>query len=401
MLNKNIHLIVGPSSCGKSTYIKELNKDLGYQVIMAHELKHNSDLKQDCIVHYNAFRPFNNSVEHLNNQFLEDEALRILLQEENNLTVHFLVVNKSTLIKRIVLRKNVEPLFKKIFRKKYPSNQILSLVLELDYNKFYENWFSFFKDHDISPNLIDSSSMFTELPSIGAAREILKENKKENYSKEEIQLVLKKIDFGYQKIELPFGLSTKGQSRQESMDCIFKHGLENKSLLDVGCAYGYFAFEAEKRKAKEVVGTELKAERFMGANIIKEIKGSDVEFLKTDIILEKFERNFDVVLLLNVIHHLQYPVYALKVLSEICNELMILEYPTIADKKFQATLNTNYKDEEPPLIGVSLLKGSDQTFLFNDEALRRILQEHNNFFKRVEFIESPFEKNRRLAFCYK
>ena len=246
-----------------------------------------------------------------------------------------------------------------------------------------------------------TSLQFSELTEIEQARNLIRKNQKEKYSKEEVQKILNKFQFGYQKIDLPYGLSTSGQSRQSSLDVIFNDDLENKSLLDVGCAYGYFSFEAEKRKAKDIVGTELKNERYIGANIIKEIIGSDAIFVKTDVIFETINRKFDIVLLLNVIHHLKYPIYALKMLSELCNEKMIIEFPTVADKKFQSTLESHMNNEQIPLVGVSSYKDCDQTFLFNDEAIRRILMDHNQFFNKVEFYESPFEKDRRIAFCYK
>ena len=246
-----------------------------------------------------------------------------------------------------------------------------------------------------------TSLQFSELTEIEQARNLIRKNQKEKYSKEEVQKILNKFQFGYQKIDLPYGLSTSGQSRQSSLDVIFNDDLENKSLLDVGCAYGYFSFEAEKRKAKDIVGTELKNERYIGANIIKEIIGSDAIFVKTDVIFETINRKFDIVLLLNVIHHLKYPIYALKMLSELCNEKMIIEFPTVADKKFQSKLESHMNNEQIPLVGVSSYKDCDQTFLFNDEAIRRILMDHNQFFNKVEFYESPFEKDRRIAFCYK
>lgn len=139
----------------------------------------------------------------------------------------------------------------------------------------------------------------------------------------------------------------------------------------------------------------------MGANIIKEIKGSNVTFINRDVCIESMDQSFDIVLLLNVLHHLKYPLYSLKVLSELCKEKMILEYPVISDTKFQATLDTPLHDDNLPFIGVSSIKKNDQTFLFNDEALRRILTDHNQFFKDIEIMESPYQKNRHIAICYK
>ena len=402
MRNKKIKLVIGASSVGKSTYIEHILRKDKLPVILASELNRKDGINENCIIHYNSFRPYNNSIEAVNNEFLDDPALNIILEEKNDLSVDFLVVNKSTHLKRVLLRRNIEPYLRKSNDQIYPTDQFINLVCELDHIIFYEKWFSFFEDHNLPFKLIDSTSLqFSELTEIEQARNLIRKNQKEKYSKEEVQKILNKFQFGYQKIDLPYGLSTSGQSRQSSLDVIFNDDLENKSLLDVGCAYGYFSFEAEKRKAKDIVGTELKNERYIGANIIKEIIGSDAIFVKTDVIFETINRKFDIVLLLNVIHHLKYPIYALKMLSELCNEKMIIEFPTVADKKFQSTLESHMNNEQIPLVGVSSYKDCDQTFLFNDEAIRRILMDHNQFFNKVEFYESPFEKDRRIAFCYK
>lgn len=402
MPTKNINLVIGPSSAGKSTYINSVLNKEKTAVVLANEIKNKSDLNKDCIIHYNAFRPFKNALKNVRNKLSSDPVLKLILKEGDQLNVQFLVLSKSTLLKRIILRRDVEPKLRESKEGKYPAGKILKLVLGFDYSNFYERWFSLFEKHQIPVNFVDASSMkFSDLSGIEEAREIIRRNEKENYSSDEVKSVIDRFQFGYQKMDLPHGHSTKGKSRQSTLDVIFKNSLENKSILDIGSAYGYFAFEAEKRKAKKVVGTELKNERFIGASIIKEMLGSDVVFLNKDIFSKKMKRKFDIILLLNVIHHLNFPMYSLKVLSQLCNEQLIIEFPTVADKKFQSTLKSKMKDNENPIIGVGSYKDSDQTFLFNDEAIKRILLDHNSFFSRIEFCDSPFENNRRIAFCYK
>ena len=41
--------------------------------------------------------------------------------------------------------------------------------------------------------------------------------------------------------------------------------------------------------------------------------------------------NFDIVLLLNVIHHLKEPIKALRMIAGICTEKLIIEFPTLSD----------------------------------------------------------------------
>jgi len=243
------------------------------------------------------------------------------------------------------------------------------------------------------------------------------------YTKEQIEKIISEHKFEYQKIELPFDLSTPGSERDTDLDTILGGVIENKSVLDIGSAYGYFCFEAEKRGASYVCGTELKEHRFKGAELLKDIKNSSVDFLNFDILEKPINKKFDIVLLLNVIHHLEYPIYFLKLLSEICTEKLVIEFPTTNDEiynrkydnsfkvKINRFLNRNFgfkwefKNDNDisslPLIGVSLMKEKGQTFVFNESALERILIQNSKLFKRVEFFESNFSKERKIGVFYK
>ena len=243
------------------------------------------------------------------------------------------------------------------------------------------------------------------------------------YSKEEIKKIISEHKFEYQKIPLPYNLSTPGSDRHVDIETILGKDLKECSVLDIGSAYGYFCFEAEKRGASYVCGTEIKSHRFAGANLLKDIKESSVEFLNYDILEKPLNKKFDVILLLNVIHHLEYPMYFLKILSELCTDRLIIEFPTTNDKIFNRKSDNAFKIKISrllerilgikwsfpnkndfsalPLIGVSLIKEKGQTFLFNKSALERILIENSKLFKRVEFFDSNFSKERKIGIFYK
>lgn len=224
------------------------------------------------------------------------------------------------------------------------------------------------------------------------------------YTKPEIEHILETEDFEYQRVDLPFGLHTKGDSRTEMADVIFPKSLRGKSILDVGAANGYYCFEAEARNASKVLGIDINDKRIRHAEIIKDIRCSKVEFNKHDIELHPLSESFDYVLLLNVIHHLKNPIRALHHLAEITNEKLFIEFPTISDPKFCKNTFIPFAKflNRLPLIGVSSLsdRATDQTFLFSPPALKRILMDHKKLFKKIEFVNSKID-SRVLAICSK
>ena len=400
MENRNVHLVLGISSAGKSTHIKELTRELpNAKVVLASKLEQEDFQQENLIIHYNAFRAFDNEVENLDRNLLSDDKLQLILQNSSKVWATILVVPKSVALKRAILRTKVEPLFRLSLFKNYPSAKMFDLINEVDYVRLHQDLIQILNEHDIPLTFVyegDESKYLNESEALA----VLGDPSPVDYSKEDVEHVLKVNRFEYQKVELPFGLSTKGQSRNQTADIILEENFQGKSVLDIGCAYGYFCFGAEARGATRILGTELKDQRFRGASLIREIKKSKVEFRKQDIFANHLDEQFDIVLLLNVIHHLPFPIYALHVISQLCKEKLILEYPTVGDKKFGSTFKGDISTDTP-VIGVSDVSKAGQTFVFNDEAIRRILLHNNSMFQHIEIKPSPFEHSRRIAYCYK
>jgi SAM-dependent methyltransferase len=223
------------------------------------------------------------------------------------------------------------------------------------------------------------------------------------YRKEQIERVLREERFPYHRVELPFGLHTPGQDRSATRDVIFPASLAGKTVLDVGCALGYFSFEAEKRGAARVVGVELNEKRLRQAVLLKEILGSRVEFLQRDVLTEPPAEPFDCVCFLNVIHHLPEPMRALRQLAALTRERLMVEFPTFADEKFRKNVGIRFPwfYDRLPLIGVSSMsRETDQTFVFSPGAIRRILQDHTPLFREVKIVDSPMA-GRKIALCTK
>lgn len=444
--DNKIHLVLGVSSVGKSSYI-EWNISKGVwentPLLMACELDKDSNKKsfsRTAVIHYNLFRPYKNSAENLGNDFLTDPVLSKLLELKDRIKAHFLITQPSEVAKRCLLRQESETNHRQT-KSSYPHQTIFELLCRVDFVEFYKKWFSLLKKHGIDFEIIQSGDV--DCPVIASeelAISILESDHRPQYSDQEIEYIISTNKFEYQQIKIDSETSdllVANKTNQEilgrrakaikSMNQLANSaGLKNlsnlrtagvdrsptlrfldgdltgKSVLDIGCAYGFFCFEAEKRNASRVVGTELKQHRFIGCNIVKEIYGSNAKILRQDIFSEPLNESFDIILFLNVLHHLPEPVKALRMISKMCNEKLIIEFPTLADERFTATLPAPIiVDQSAPLIGVSLLSQQDQTFMFSHEAIRRIFMDHEQLFSRIDFEQSPMNPNRSVAICYK
>ena len=140
----------------------------------------------------------------------------------------------------------------------------------------------------------------------------------------------------FHSIPLREGLVTPGEDN--SMDKLgqvcLPADLTGKSVLDIGAWDGFFSFQAEKNGAERVLATDYFSWSGPGwgtkdgFNLAHEALNSKVESMEIDamdITPEKLGWKFDVVMFLGVLYHLQDPMGGLRVASEVCNELLIVE----------------------------------------------------------------------------
>lgn len=221
-------------------------------------------------------------------------------------------------------------------------------------------------------------------------------------SREQLDQLLESEPFEYQRMPLPFGLSTKGQDRSGTSALIFPPRLDGESVLDIGCCYGFFCYEAMARGAASATGIELDEDRHRHAQKLQPIYRDPIELKRGDFLQLLPGHTYDHVLFLNVVHHLVDPTVALRVVANATRKRAVIEFPTFADKRFRKTLPPLVPRllNRLPLTGVALLDKMDQTYVFSREAMRRILVEHGRLFASVEFAKSPIE-GRLLAICHK
>jgi len=98
--------------------------------------------------------------------------------------------------------------------------------------------------------------------------------------------------------------------------------LTGMRVLDIGCAEGFFSFEAEKRGAREVIGIDSFPDSVRRFNIVKSARQSNATaYLMNVYDLEpKRLGTFDLVLFYGVFYHLKHPQLALERIRTICTE---------------------------------------------------------------------------------
>ncbi len=97
--------------------------------------------------------------------------------------------------------------------------------------------------------------------------------KETTWSEADIRSMLERENFVYQNIELPYGLSTGGGDRSAVVEKAFPKDMSGKSLFDLGCKYGYFSFEAERRGATRVVGGDTDPNSLAKCKLLADVLG--------------------------------------------------------------------------------------------------------------------------------
>jgi len=413
-------IISGPTSVGKSTFIRSEQcvaltglhpKTL---VIKPMDMPDRVDPRlladRDCFLHYNMLRPASLFAKHeatetasrreyqtRSTQFMADpwwnEFSRLAGDKQKGAVV--LVASLAAIVERVGGRRG------------YNIEYWTSLYEKLNLPDIYRAWCSELERNEIPFIFVDATgSTYPVLDAAAAFRIVDRSVMNTTYSKQQIEKILQEESFAYHRINLPYGLHTRGRDRSRTRDLIFRESLTGKSVLDVGSALGYFCFEAGARGATRVLGIERDEERFRQACLLKQIIGSRVEFLHRDILQHPLDEKFDYVCLLNVLHHLDEPIRAIHLLAPLAREMLVIEFPTIEDAKFRKTTRIRFPKHynRLPLIGVSSKKGTSkktdggQTFVFTPAALIRILQDHQPLFRAVEIIDSPV-RGRKIALC--
>lgn len=239
-------------------------------------------------------------------------------------------------------------------------------------------------------------------------------------SKEAVQRFLDTTTFsGYQSLPLPFGLRVPGRDLGKRADRILGDSVRGKSVLDIGTYYGYFPYEARRRGATRAAGIEMNRERYEIARQAAEFNGG-YEILLGDFMTQPCD-TFDVVLLLNVLHHVTDPVQVMRRVTELCREQLIVEFclphdPIYIERHRKASPNmapsgAGTIGRRRARIRSALLKLASAglpimaigdvpysfTFYFTPEAFYNLFVVHHQLFARVEFERTVRSRVTRMV----
>ena len=181
--------------------------------------------------------------------------------------------------------------------------------------------------------------------------------------------------YWFQKIEIQPGSFTPGSSDPVLEKLPFFGLLEDLTgmrVLDIGCAEGFFSFEAERRGAREVVGVDSSPDSVRRFNVVKAARQSSATAFLTSVYDLDPHRlgTFDLVLFYGVFYHLKHPQLALERIRSVCTGTLL----------FQAHIHEESGMEETPLArfyphGMLTQAGYDPRvfWLFNSTGCAAIL----------------------------
>lgn len=132
----------------------------------------------------------------------------------------------------------------------------------------------------------------------------------------------------YQDIELPSGLQIPGYSEShktwERLHCLID--FTEKDVLDLGCFHGFISFKAEEAGAQNIVGVDINENAIEVARRIAWLKNSKVLFRQGELANLKTNHVYDIVLALNMLHHVKDIDQALQNIFA-AGKLIVFEIP--------------------------------------------------------------------------
>jgi tRNA (mo5U34)-methyltransferase len=213
-----------------------------------------------------------------------------------------------------------------------------------------------------------------------------------------IRQVLESTTNWYHRIELAPGVVTPGVNDSARFLALLglDDDLRGKRVLDLGTRDGYFAFEAERRGASEVVAVDYVDKTATGFAAVADYLGSKVRFMRENLWnLDATDLGtFDIVLFLGLLYHLRDPLGALDLVRTLCRDRLYLETQTLDDAfLLRNGAHARLESVSPELVEAPLMRfcprdsvNKDPTnyWIPNVQCVRLMLEEANFVVQRSE-----------------
>jgi tRNA (mo5U34)-methyltransferase len=142
--------------------------------------------------------------------------------------------------------------------------------------------------------------------------------------------------YWFHRIELAPDLVTPGWSNPKIEKLPYfglPEDMRGMRVLDIGCAEGFFSFEAERRGAKEVIAIDSFPDSVRRFNICRDAYGAKA----TAFLCNVYDLNtrafgtFDMVFFFGVLYHLRNPVLALERIFSVCTGKILMQTSGMAE----------------------------------------------------------------------
>lgn len=179
------------------------------------------------------------------------------------------------------------------------------------YERFETKWYF--------DEMLDSTNNYIKTNNYDIVMEKVKQLSDGKPSEDDVKNFLEEFEKSgqekYHTIDLPFGYKIQGYTNNEeyySWNQILPiYNFKDKKCADMGCFHGFFSFEM-KKTASIVHGYDYKKDAIITAARIANLKELDISFVHFDMNTDKLEEDYDIILLLNALHHVKEPRFALE-----------------------------------------------------------------------------------------
>lgn len=236
-------------------------------------------------------------------------------------------------------------------------------------------------------------------------------------TREEILSELKRLEPWFHRIDLGGGIYTKTESVMgepidhpfgpwQTIQKLLPRDLSGKTLLDVGCNAGFYAFEAKRRGASRVLGVDGQRQHVRQGLFVRKILDLDVEFRRVNVyeLTPKTIGQFDITLALGLLYHLKHPILALENLYQVTKETLVIETAIMPPEQTPPSFSYSFGSSETVLHPLAYVENPSDAkeqvfnwFLPGVEALTALLR--NTGFAEVELIEA--KDDRAIVVCRK